>query len=61
MKVYELMSLLEEAEAGKEVTVAVCLTLQELMSGRQTDKDCFCLTMGVDDFDPEEGTIGTTV
>ncbi len=34
MKVYELMSLLEEAEAGKEVTIAACLTLQELMSGQ---------------------------
>lgn len=58
MKVYELMSLLGKAEANKEVALCTCLTLQELMSGQKIDTDCFCLTMGVDDFDPEEGTIG---
>ena len=59
MRVYELMSLLGKAEADKEVTICACLTLQELMSGRQIDKDCFCLSLGVDDFDPVEGTIAT--
>lgn len=57
MKVYELMSLLGKAEADKDVSICVCLTLQELMSGQKIDTDCFCLTIGVDDFNPEEGTI----
>lgn len=48
MKVYELMSLLGKAEANKEVRVC---TLQELMSGKQIDKDCFCLSLGSDDFE----------
>lgn len=61
MKVYELMSLLGKAEADKEVAICVCLTLQELMSGEQIEKDCFCLSLGVDNFDPVEGTIGTSV
>ena len=59
MKVYELMSLLGKAEADKDVSICVCLTLQELISGQQIDKDCFCLSMGIDDFNPVEGTIGT--
>ena len=59
MRVYELMSLLGKAEADKEVEICTCLTLQELMSGSQIDKDCFCLSLGVDDFDPVEGTIAT--
>ena len=61
MKVYELMSLLGKAEADKDVSICVCLTLQELISGQQIDKDCFCLTMSIGDFDPVEGIIGTTV
>lgn len=61
MRVYELMSLLGKAEADREIKVVACLTLQELMSGQQIDKDCFCLAMDIDDFDPIEGIIGTLV
>lgn len=35
MKVYELMSLLGKAEADKDVSICVCLTLQELMKGEK--------------------------
>ena len=61
MKVYELMSLLGKAEADKDVSICVYLTLQELISGQQIEKDCFCLAMDIDDFDPIEGIIGTLV
>lgn len=57
MKVYELMSLLGKAEANKEVRVCTCLTLQELMSEQRIDTNCFCLTMDVDDFNPEDSII----
>ena len=58
MKVYELMSLLSQAEAGKEVTAAVCLSPTELIQhGDRIDDDCFCLLLEIEDADPEEGNI----
>lgn len=58
MKVYELMSLLSQAEAGKEVTAVVCLSPTELIQhGDRIDDDCFCLPLVVEDIDPEEGNI----
>lgn len=38
MKVYEVMSALSEATAGEDVTVSICLSVQELMNGVQVDK-----------------------
>lgn len=57
MKVYELMSVLSQAEAGKEVTAVMCLSPTELIQhGDRIDDDCFCLPLVVD-IDPEEGNI----
>lgn len=57
MKVYEVMSLLSQAEAGKEVAAVMCLSLTELIQhGDRIDNDCFCLTLVVD-IDPDEGNI----
>lgn len=61
MKVYELMNLLGKVEADKEVNVHVCLTLDELTSGKQLDKTCFCLSLVVYDFDTEQGSISAAV
>lgn len=62
MKVYELMSLLSQAEAGTEVTAVVCLSPTELIQhGDRIDDDCFCLTMEVDDVDPEVGHINLNI
>lgn len=61
MKVYELISLLSQAEAGKEVTAVMCLSPTELIwhSDRidRIDNDFFCLTLEIEDADPDEGNI----
>lgn len=61
MKVYELMSLLSQAEAGKEVTAVMYLSPTELIqhSDRidRIDNDFFCLTLEIEEIDPEEGNI----
>lgn len=61
MKNYELLSLLSEAKAGDEIKVNICLSIQELMKGDQLDKDLYVLTLYIDDFDTDMGTISTTV
>lgn len=62
MKVYELMSLLSQAEAGTEVTAAVCLSPTELIQhGDRIDDDCFCLTLKIEEIDPEEGQINLNI
>lgn len=61
MKVYELMSLLEELPAGQEVKVRICITLDELMHGQLIDEACYMLDLDVDDVTPESGTIETTL
>lgn len=60
MRNYELINLLGEAKATEKVKVHVCLSLQELMNGEQIDKDLYCLTLNVDEFDYETGVISTT-
>lgn len=58
MKVYELMSILSSVEAGKEVTAVMCLSPTELIQhGDRIDNDCFCLTLEIEEIDPEEGNI----
>lgn len=58
MKVYELMSILSGSEAGKEVTAVMCLSPTELIQhGSRIDGDCFCLTLEIEEIDPEEGNI----
>lgn len=58
MKVYELMNQLSSAEAGTEVTAVVCLSPAELIQhGCRIDDDCFCLTLEIEDIDPDEGNI----
>lgn len=58
MKVYELMSLLSSAKAGKEVTAVVYLSPTELIQhGDRIDNDSFCLTLMVEDIDTNEGNI----
>ena len=58
---YELINLLGEAKATEKVKVHICLSLQELMNGEQIDKDLYCLTLNVDEFDYETGVISTTL
>ena len=60
MRNYELINLLGEAKATEKVKVHICLSLQELMNGEQIDKDLYCLTLDVDEFDYETGVISTT-
>lgn len=58
MKVYELMSVLSQAEAGTEVTAFVYLSPTELIQrGGRIDDDCFCLILKIEDADPDEGNI----
>ena len=61
MKVYELMSLLSQAEAGTEVTAVVYLSPTKLIqhSDRidRIDNDFFCLTLEIEEIDPDEGNI----
>lgn len=57
MKVYELMSLLSQAKAGMEVTAVVYLSPTELIQHGDVDNDCFCLTLEIEEIDPEEGNI----
>ena len=61
MKVYELINLLGEAPANKEIKISACLTLSELMSGESIDKDCYMITLDPDGFDCDSdiGTIDT--
>lgn len=64
MKVYELMNLLSSAEAGTEVTAVVYLSQTELIQiqrGDRIDNDCFCLTLVVEDVDPDEGNINLKI
>lgn len=60
MRNYELINLLGEAKTTEKVKVHICLSLQELMNGEQIDKDLYCLTLDVDEFDYETGVISTT-
>ena len=61
MRNYELINLLGEAKATEKVKVHICLSLQELMNGEQIDKDLYCLTLNVDEFDYETGVISTAL
>lgn len=61
MRNYELINLLGEAKATEKVKVHICLSLQELINGEQIDKDLYCLTLNVDEFDYETGVISTTL
>lgn len=58
MKVYELMSVLSQAKAGTEVTAVVYLGPAELIQhGDRIDNDFFCLTLEIEEIDPDEGNI----
>lgn len=58
MKAYELMSILSQAEAGTEVTAAVCLSPADLIQhGDRIDNDFFCLTLEIEEADPDDGNI----
>lgn len=58
MKVYELMSVLSQAEAGTEVTAAVCLSPADLIQhGNRIDNDFFYLTLEIEEADPDDGNI----
>lgn len=62
MKVYELMSLLSQAEAGTEVKAVVYLSPTELIQhGDRIDDDCFCLPIVINDVDPEDGQINLNI
>ena len=61
MRNYELINLLGEAKATEKVKVHICLSLQELTNGEQIDKDLYCLTLNVDEFDYETGIISTSI
>lgn len=52
------LDTLSQAEAGTEVTASVCLSPTELIQhGDRIDDDCFCLTLKIEEIDPEEGNI----
>ena len=58
MKIYELLNQLSSAEAGTEVTAVVCLSPTDLIQrGDRIDNDFFCLTLEIEEIDPEEGNI----
>ena len=61
MRNYELLNLLGEARANEKVKVHICLSLQELINGEQIDKDLYCLTLNVYEFDSETGVISTSL
>ena len=61
MRNFELVNLLGEAKATEKIKVHICLSLQEVMNGEQIDKDLYCLTLNVDEFDSETGVISTSV
>ncbi len=61
MRNFEIINLLSEAKANEKIKVSICLSLQELMSGEQIDKDLYCLTLGIDDFDNATGIISTKI
>lgn len=48
MKVYELMSMLEDSQAGAEVKVNICLTKKELEYGSDIGEGCFTLSLAAD-------------
>jgi len=61
MKVYELMHLLSQSDAGTEVRISACLTVPELTSGARIDDDSYCLNLKIDDCDPDDGCISTYI
>ena len=61
MRAYELLSLLSEAKAGDKIKVSICLSTRELMDGDQIDKDLYCLTLDVENFDTETSEIATCI
>lgn len=60
MKAYELMSLLEQLPAGKNVKVNICLTFDELAHG-QLEEDSYILSLDIDCINLDFGTIETTI
>ncbi len=58
MKVYELMSILSQAEAGTEVTAVVRLSPADLIQhGDRINNDFFYLTLEIEEADPGSGQI----
>ena len=41
--------------------MSICLSTRELMDGDQIDKDLYCLTLDVENFDAEIGDISTCI
>ena len=61
MRNFEVMNLLSEAKANEKIKVHICISIDELMSGEQIDKNLYCLTLNVSDFDSETGILSTDV
>ena len=61
MRNFEVMSLLSEATANEKIKVNICLTIDELMSGEQIDKNLYCLNLDICDFDSDTGVISTEI
>ena len=61
MKVYELMHLLSQSDAGTEVKISACLTVPELTAGARIADDLFYLNLKIDEFDPDDGCITTYI
>lgn len=61
MRNFEVMNLLSEAKANEKIKVNICLTVDELTSGEQIDKNLYCLTLNVSDFDSETGILSTDI
>lgn len=58
MKVYELMHLLSQSDAGKEVKIYAYLTVLDLTHGKQVNDK---LLLEINDFDPDDGCIITFI
>ncbi len=61
MKVYELMTALEDMPAGAEVKLSIVITREELESGDSIEPDCFAHRLSISDIEDDqdgEVTIG---
>ena len=61
MRNFEVMNLLSEAKANEKIKVNICLTIEELTSGEQIDKNLYRLTLDICDFESDTGIFSTEI
>lgn len=57
MKVYELMSQLEDCAAGANVKVSIVLTHDELEKGQDIDEGCYSLILETENVDESRNRV----